>query len=203
MDASGVLQSVDCWTFSFINRSLQNPAFDLLMPILSDKRMALLLAAPLLLILLAHRGRRVWLAIAVAAIALALSDLGSTILKDFFQRPRPCHVVADVHLLSRCTETFAMPSGHASNMFALAGVAWTMSAGWRWGMLVLAIGVAYSRVYLGVHYPGDVCLGAMLGAGTGWALMRAAIRLLPPQWFAGEHPTPDDRAPKTHPAGTA
>jgi undecaprenyl-diphosphatase len=202
VDARGLLQSVDRWTFSFINRALQNPVFDLLMPILSDKRVALLLAVPLVLILLARGGRRVLPAIAVAAIAIALSDQGSTILKDLFQRPRPCHVVTVVHLLSRCTNTFSMPSGHASNMFALAGVVWAVSAGWRWATLALAIGVAYSRIYLGVHYPGDVVLGAALGSALGWALMRGAIRLLPAHWFAAENPPRIDPSPESHPTGS-
>ena len=202
MDAGGIFQAVDRWTFLLINHSLQNPAFDRLMPILSDKRVALLLAVALIPILLERCGHRVWPAIAVAAVAIAVSDQGSTLLKDFIQRPRPCHVVADVHLLSKCTHTFAMPSGHASNMFALAGVAWAASVGWRWAMPILAIGVAYSRIYLGVHYPGDVVLGAVWGSATGWAIMRGATRILPVRWLARKDPAPGDRSPASDPAGT-
>ena len=146
MDLAGTFHAADRWAFLLVNRTLQNPAFDFLMPIFSDKRAGLLLVAVVTPILFARCGRRVWPTIAVAVLAVALSDLGATFLKDLFQRTRPCHVIADVHLLTGCTASFSIPSGHASNMFALAGAAWTVKSRWRWAVASLAVGVAYSRV---------------------------------------------------------
>jgi undecaprenyl-diphosphatase len=181
MDLGGAFHTADRWAFLLVNRTLQNSVFDFLMPILSDKRLGLLLIAVFVPILF-RCGRQVWPTVAVAVFAVALSDLGATLLKDLLQRTRPCHIIADVHLLTGCTGSFAMPSGHASNMFALAGAVWTARARWRWAVAALAVGVAYSRVYLGAHYPGDVIVGAVWGGAVGWALMRGAISLLPPRW---------------------
>lgn len=192
MDVSGAFHTADRWAFLLINRTLQNPAFDVLMPILSDKRAGLLLVAVIASILFARCGRQVWPWIAVAVLAVALSDLGATLLKDILQRTRPCHLIADVHLLTGCTGSFAMPSGHAANMFALAGAVWTARTRWRWAVAALAAGVAYSRVYLGAHYPGDVIVGAVWGGAIGWALMWGATLLLPPRWFPPGNPTPEE-----------
>ena len=195
MDVSGAFHAADRWAFHLVNRTLQNPAFDFLMPILSDKRAGLLLVAVVIPILFARCGRQVWPTIAVVVFAVALSDLGAALLKDLFQRTRPCHLIADVHLLTGCTGSFAMPSGHATNMFALAGAVWTARTRWRWAAAALAVGVAYSRVYLGAHYPGDVVVGAVWGGAIGWALMRGAVSLLHPRYFPRGNPAPCECPP--------
>jgi undecaprenyl-diphosphatase len=176
------LSVLDAWIFHLINRSLQNPLFDLLMPILSDKRYFLLPALALVLMLLVWGGRRMWVVVAVALAALVLSDLGTNLIKAVVQRTRPCHVIPDVHLLAGCTRSFSLPSNHASNMFALAAVGWLGLRRWRWALVLLAVGVAYSRVYLGVHYPADVFAGALWGGALGWGLTALAAHLSP-GWF--------------------
>jgi len=158
----------DAWTFHLINRSLQNPLFDLVMPILSTKRYFLLPAAVVILMFLVWGGRRMWVVLAVAVVAVALSDLGTNLIKAALHRTRPCQVISDVHLLAGCTRSFSLPSNHASNMFALATVGWLGFRRWRWVVLLLAVGVAYSRVYLGVHYPADVLAGVVWGGAVGW-----------------------------------
>lgn len=169
----------DTWTFHLINWSLQNPLFDLLMPILSTKRYFLLPAAVVILMLLVWGGRRMWVVLAVALVAVALSDLGTDLIKAALHRTRPCHVIPDVHLLAGCTRSFSLPSNHASNMFALATAGWLGFRRWRWVLLLLAVGVAYSRVYLGVHYPADVLAGALWGGAISWACSVLAAHLWP------------------------
>jgi undecaprenyl-diphosphatase len=181
-DVIGVLYGLDRTIFLLINRSLQNPIFDHLMPALSNKWLGFLVVAVVVPCLLIRYGRRVWPVIALAVLAVALSDLGAGLLKHAVQRVRPCHVIPEVHLLAGCTRSFAMPSNHASNMFALAGVVGTLLPAWRWFLLPVAGGVAYSRVYLGVHYPTDVLVGAVLGAALGYGLVFLAKRSLPAGW---------------------
>jgi undecaprenyl-diphosphatase len=194
---SGLL-ALDARAFLLINRSLQNPLFDLLMPILSAKRYFLLPAAALMVMLLTWGGRRMWVVLAAGVLALALADQGTNLIKAGVHRTRPCHVIAEVHLLTGCTRSFSFPSNHASNMFALATVGWLGFRRWRWALLVLAAGVAYSRVYLGVHYPGDVLAGALWGAAVGWGCTGLAARI----WPGSFDPRTTTPRPTRGPAGS-
>lgn len=184
------LSALDTWTFLLINRSLQNPVFDLVMPILSTKRYFLLPAAVAILMLLTWGGRRMWVVLAVGVVALAFTDLGTNLIKAGFHRTRPCHLIPDVHLLAGCTRSFSLPSNHAGNMFAIATVGWLAFRRWRGALLLLAAGVAYSRVYLGVHYPTDVLAGALWGAGLGWGCTALAARIWPDFFRRRTAPSP-------------
>ncbi len=184
------LSALDAWTFLLINRSLQNPLFDLVMPILSTKRYFLLPAAVAVLMLLTWGGRRMWVVLAVGVVAVAFADLGSNLIKAGFHRTRPCHVIPDVHLLAGCTRSFSLPSNHASNMFAIAAVGWLGFRRWRGALLFLAAGVAYSRVYVGVHYPADVLAGALWGAALGWGCTVLAARVWPGSFNTRAAPPP-------------
>ena len=82
------LSALDAWIFHLINRSLQNPVFDILMPILSSKRFFLLPALVVVLMLLVWGGRRMWVVVAVALLALAVSDLGTNLIKAALQQQR-------------------------------------------------------------------------------------------------------------------
>ena len=181
------LSALDTWTFHLINRSLQNPLFDLIMPILSTKRYFLLPAAVLILMLVVRGGHRMWALLAVALLAVVLSDQGTNLIKNAFHRTRPCHVFLDVHLLTGCTGSFSLPSNHASNMFALAAVGWFGLRRWRWALLLLAMGVAYSRVYVGAHYPADVLAGALWGGTVGWGCYFLVVHI----WPAGFNQSPE------------
>jgi len=176
-----ILTSLDTGVFFLINRTLENPLFDLLMPILSTKRYALLPGAAAILMVLVWGGRRMWVVLAAGVVAVALSDVGCNVLKAAFHRIRPCHTLPDVRLLAGCTQSFSLPSNHASNMFAIAAVAWVGIRRFRWALALLAVGVAYSRAYLGVHYPGDVLAGAAWGGTLGWVCAQWVGR----RWWSG------------------
>jgi undecaprenyl-diphosphatase len=186
------LRSLDAWLFLLINRSLQNPVFDILMPILSTKRYVLLPAAAAILMLMVWGGRRMWVLLAVGVAAVALSDLGTNLIKAGFHRIRPCHVIPDVHLLAGCTRSFSLPSNHASNMFAIATVGWLGFGRLRWALLTLAAGVTFSRVYVGVHYPADVLVGALWGAALAWACTFSLARAWPGWRGTGTSSAPEE-----------
>lgn len=99
----------------------------------------------------------------LGSVALA-STVTNVVLKNWTRRPRPViDLVPHVRRLHRQPWTTSFPSGHAASAAAFAtGVALeSRSMGAAAG--VLAGGVAFSRVYTGVHYPGDVLAGAALG----------------------------------------
>ena len=113
------------------------------------------------------RWRGIWFLVITGAIVLINDALCYQIIKPFFARPRPCHVLEDVVIFSRCSSNSSFPSNHASNIFAAATI---MGGAYR-HVIFLAYGIAFlvglSRIYLGVHYPSDVLAGAIIGTCFG------------------------------------
>jgi undecaprenyl-diphosphatase len=87
-------------------------------------------------------------------------------VKPLVARGRPFDVIAGVRVLGPHPTTYSFPSGHAASAVAGAYLLSLMLARHRWAPWLLAIGIAFSRIYIGVHYPLDVA-GGML---TGWAV---------------------------------
>lgn len=111
--------------------------------------------------------------------AVGLGDLvTSGIMKPYFERPRPCHEPAlegMVHLVKGCGGRYGFASAHAATTFALAGTLWSLLKYWSrwWGLAFFWSSlVAYSRVYVGVHYPSDIIVGAILGLLIAWLVVR-------------------------------
>jgi undecaprenyl-diphosphatase len=105
-----------------------------------------------------------------------IGDRSSVMLfKDVFERLRPCHnpeLMNLVHTINgRCGGQFGFLSSHATNSFALAffsGLLLKKHYKYTMGLMLLwAALVSYSRVYVGVHYPGDILCGAILGSVVG------------------------------------
>jgi undecaprenyl-diphosphatase len=101
-------------------------------------------------------------------------------LKGLTHVPRPPVAIGPTHVrvLGRMSSSFSFPSGHAIFSFMSA---YTLSHGrsWRWkGVLFLfAACVAYSRVYVGAHYPLDVAGGAVVGCGCGFLVWSIGERV--------------------------
>lgn len=116
------------------------------------------------------------LTVPVVALMILCSDKGSVLLfKEVFQRLRPCHEAALqglVHTVNEhCGGRYGFVSSHASNHFAIAAfMGLLLRHVHRYAvpaLLVWALLISYSRIYLGVHYPGDILVGALYGAAVG------------------------------------
>jgi len=109
-------------------------------------------------------GLRLGLRLGLAAL---LGTLASQALKRGLTRARPTRAIEGFRALARDPDAFSFPSGHATAAFAVAVALAGAPHGLGPAALVLAGGIALSRVYLGAHYPLDVVAGAALGAAVG------------------------------------
>jgi membrane-associated phospholipid phosphatase len=105
-------------------------------------------------------------------------DLGPTCgIKDLVNRPRPFEAHPQIHPLYS-VHSSSFPAGHAATAFAGATLLAYMAPRASPLFLALAVAISYSRVYVGVHYPGDVIAGAAVGALVAGAVI-AVLRLSP------------------------
>jgi undecaprenyl-diphosphatase len=119
---------------------------------------------------------RPWLWTRVGA-AILLAESASGALKLWVERDRPPLSRPVPEPLLESPSTYSFPSGHATVSFACATVLALAVPRLRWPLFALAALVAFSRVYVGVHYPGDVLAGAVLGVVIATALRRLAAAL--------------------------
>lgn len=153
----------DTALFYFLNRDCQNRLFDLIMPVITHR--VLLIVLPFLALFFFQEKRKALAVIGVAVVSVLLADGLSNVLKHIIVRQRPCNVLGGINLLVGCSSSFSMPSNHATNVFAFATPFFFLSRNrLRYLFLFIAVIVSFSRVSVGVHYPGDILGGALTGA---------------------------------------
>lgn len=164
------LSELDRTLFFFINRGIENGFLDVVMPFVTQYSKQLFL--PFVLFLFFKEGRGLAPLVIVGLVVSGISDSCGYLLKEAIGRPRPCHVLENVHLLAYCGKSFSMPSNHAANSFAFASVFWLRRRDLITSlMLVLAAVIGFSRIYVGVHYPFDVVAGSIFGMAVGIFLL--------------------------------
>lgn len=120
---------------------------------------------------------RRWGVLLLTLVAVALADWAATALKAISDRPRPFVRYPEPKVLVPRPHDGSFPSGHAATSFAAATILSFAFPKAAPVFFVLAAAVAYSRVYVGVHYPLDVIAGAVLGTFIAIAVWWTSQRL--------------------------
>lgn len=165
-----VLQSWDEQLFIFLN-GFHTPMMDLFMAWVSTRNTWIPLYLVIIFSIFLFYPKKEAVFIVLYLIASAgLADLvTSGFMKPFFARLRPCfnpELDGLVHIVGSCGGKFGFASSHAANTFALFGGLFFLKRHNEiilYSMLLWAILVSYSRIYIGVHYFGDVFIGAIIG----------------------------------------
>ncbi len=168
--------SLDAALFLAINGSVASPHWLTALAQFVTERLPQLMAGGAVGIFLAG-DRQVRLRVLQVLAAMAMAWLLARLGKHFVPTDRPFVVGLGTQWLPH-TASSGFPSNHASVAFAFAtGVALTARR-WYWELLAVlaAVLVAWSRVYLGLHFPSDVLAGALVGATSAWLTCRLLVR---------------------------
>ena len=156
--------------------SFHSPFFDQVMYAISGKVIWFPLYLGILIYLGVKYKRKFLVILLFIILAATLADQASVMVKNYFQRLRPCHEPALeglVHLVrGECGGLYSFVSSHATNSFdvALLSLLFIRKRWFSITIVIWALVVGYSRIYLGVHYPGDVICGSILGSLIGWGI---------------------------------
>ncbi len=192
--------TMDLEVFQYINTHVANPFLDVPMAALSSWAVWWPLAVLAGVACLAFGGFRGWAMVLAAGLAVGICDgLVCRNLKQFADRPRPHETMSGIRTIDLAKSTprvlavflplrakissvetpavrgRSFPSSHAANCFALATVVFVFHRRWGWLAFVPAALVAFSRLYVGVHWPTDVLAGVAIGILCG-ALVPYGLR---------------------------
>ena len=153
--------TVDFAVLDFIQEHLRCAFLDVLMPFFSyiaEGGAVWIIAA---VVMLFFRKTRKWGLLVLVAMAAGFI-IGEICLKNIICRVRPCYFT-DIAMLVNKPNSYSFPSGHSCSSFAAATIIFFMNKKVGAAAIVLAFLVAFSRMYVYVHYPTDVLCGILLG----------------------------------------
>ena len=192
MDFFNLLNSWDKELLLSLN-GMHSPLWDYSMTLFTLTPTWLIFYATILTIIVKKHGKKSLFIFVAIALMILCADQFSGILKHTVQRLRPSNDPAFsqlVHVFFRKGGQFGFVSAHAANTFAIATFTSLLFRNRNYAMFIFpwAILISYSRIYLGVHYPGDVLCGALLGVGIAIGIYKlltyAESRLSPVNLFA-------------------
>lgn len=180
---------LDRQLFLELNGSFHTPWLDQVMMFLTSTTAWLPLYLVLVYMIVRTFKKDSWMVLLAVGLTILLADqVTSAFMKPFFERLRPTHTpgLRDVvHIVDEYRGgKYGFASSHAANTFGVATLMWLVLKQYRpWIALLFiwSLGVGYTRIYLGVHYPGDIiagCLVGFLAALLAFFLWRQAINFL-------------------------
>jgi undecaprenyl-diphosphatase len=191
----GILDLLKSWDkdlFLFLN-GMHSPLWDYSMTLFTLTPTWTLFYGTIIIIIVNKYNKKSLFIIFALALLILCADQFSGILKHTIQRLRPSNdpIIGQLtHVFFNKGGAFGFVSAHAANTFAIATFTSLLFKNSRYALFIFpwAIMIAYSRVYLGVHYPGDILGGAVLGIGVGIGIYKllkyAESRLSPVNLFA-------------------
>lgn len=146
----------------FIRENIANPLMDVIMKIVTTSGDAgLIWIAAIILCLVFKKTRRAGVCMAIAMILVLL--ICNLTLKPIIARPRPFSLKEGIELIIAAPKDFSFPSGHTASSFAAAIGLFIYHKKLGIAALIWATLVAFSRLYMYVHYPTDVMAGMLVG----------------------------------------
>lgn len=176
------LNTIDTQVFLALN-GLHAPYFDVFMKLFTGKWIWVpMYAAVLFAVVRNYRWRQTLVVLVCVALAITIADqVCATLIRPEVCRLRPSNpenpLSEMVHIVGGYRGgSYGFPSCHAANSFALASFLTLLFANRKLSLFIFAWAVlnSYSRVYLGVHYPGDLLVGAIIGTVAGLVMAFAA-----------------------------
>lgn len=154
--------------FYFINHTLQNPLFDVIMPYityLGGFEFVLLFCLVAILLCIVFKKKDAKRIALLCLLSLVIAAGIGFLLKHTFTQPRPYLLVDGVRVLVAEADPNAFPSGHTLSTFSVVGFLALKMKNKLWSALLIIWGllVGFSRIYVGVHMPIDVLAGILVG----------------------------------------
>ncbi|HAT4339823.1 TPA: phosphatase PAP2 family protein [Clostridium perfringens] len=156
------IQNIDINILYFIQNNIQNKFLNPIMIFFTSLgNLGFIWIAISILLIISKKYRKIGLL--TLAVLIVNTLLGEGILKYIIERPRPFATYEGLHIIIPKPSSYSMPSGHTSASFAAAFMLAYYFKNIRVYIYSLASLIAFSRIYLLVHYPSDVLTGALLG----------------------------------------
>ncbi len=166
----GSIFAVDNKVLSLIQRRLRCTILDKAMPIITSLGTCGVIWGIVMVIFMRMRSyRRIGLIMFITLVLCAL--ITNLVLKPLVARPRPCHISPQIPLLIPCPMDYSFPSGHTMSSFAAATIIFKVSPTLGAVAFVVAALIAFSRLYLFVHYPSDVFAGTVFGLAIACSML--------------------------------
>ena len=189
---------IDKKLMEFLNKTISNTVFDILMPIITNQNFLAIIGVILIIYLGYFGEKKGRITLVVLLFAASMSDaICAQIIKPWVGRIRPSHEFIDyINLLVSKGGKWSFPSNHAANSFAFATVLSYFYDKNKIILFSIASAIAFSRVYVGVHYPMDIFFGGLIGYTISWVIlsiwviikMRELKRGRMWVWYASAHP---------------
>jgi len=193
-----ILVEIDKKLMVFLNKTISNSIFDILMPIITNQNFLAIIGVILIIYLGYFGEKKGRITLLVLLFAAGMSDaICAQIIKPWVGRIRPSHEFIEyINLLVSKGGKWSFPSNHAANSFAFATVLSYFYDKNKIILFSIASAIAFSRVYVGVHYPMDIFFGGLIGYTISWVIlsiwviikMRELKRGRMWVWYASDHP---------------